>query len=366
MRNITRHVARCAGYEFEDVVAQCDNVDIMAPSGAVERSRLARYARSLVSDSPRIEGKLIVGKPYDLFFAFCHSPRDLRYLKLIEGRRKECQRSICVLSEFWPSSIPDVGRNLDVLRGFDCIFSNLESSVDAIRELTGRPCEFMPLGVDALRFCPFPSMPPRHIDICNIGRRYEGLHRVLLQQADAGEMLYIYDTAGNFSVLDVVEHRRFLANLVRRSRFFIAFPPKFDRPDETGGLAEIGSRVFEGVAGGAVILGSPSRCSAFDGCFDWPDAVIPAAADGGDILDVIAELEADPLRVEQIRRNGIVGTLQRHDWLYRWREVLEKAGLRTTRLMVEREKRLNRMAADITANGTVRKVLQGPRRSIRF
>ena len=264
MRNITRHVARCAGYEFEDVVAQCDAVDIVAPVEAVEPNRLARYARSLVSDTPRIQGVTAVDRTYDLFFAFCHSSRDLRYLELLQGCREKCRRAVCVLSELWPSSIPAMSRNRETLRDFDYIFSNIESSVEAIRGLTGRPCEFMPLGVDALRFCPFPASPPRHIDVCNIGRRYKGLHRVLLDRADAGELLYIYDTVGDFSVLDVVEHRRLLANLVKRSRFFVMFPPKFDRPEETAGLFEIGSRVFEGTAGGAVVVGAPPRCGTFE------------------------------------------------------------------------------------------------------
>ena len=44
-----------------------------------------------------------------------------------------------------------------VLRNFDQIFSSLHSSVDLIAESTGRPCHFLPLGIDALRFVPFPT-----------------------------------------------------------------------------------------------------------------------------------------------------------------------------------------------------------------
>jgi hypothetical protein len=32
MRNLTRHVSRCAGSEFESVIAECDNADIISPT----------------------------------------------------------------------------------------------------------------------------------------------------------------------------------------------------------------------------------------------------------------------------------------------------------------------------------------------
>lgn len=353
MRNVTRHVSRCSGYEFEDVITRCDNVDLVAPSPPKndKRNRIGRYIESLVAkDKVRIDHDVIVDKEYDLFFAFCLNPLDVRYLRTIRDLHQRCRRSICVIGELWPSAIEARRRTLQALQGFDQIFCGIESSVEPLRAVTGRPCRFLPLGVDAELFCPFPKAAARHIDVCNIGRRHEGLHHVLRAQADRPEFLYLFDTIGDFPVLDVQEHRHLLANLVKRSRYFIAYPPKFDRPQETGGLEEIGSRFFEGAAGGAVMLGMPSRCDSYDRCFDWPHAVIPVASDGSDVLKVIAELEADRAGTDDLRRNGIVQSLLRHDWVYRWQEILEAAGLPGTQLMLERQDRLRRLAAQICAN----------------
>jgi hypothetical protein len=356
MRNITRHVARCSGYEFEDMIVEMDAAELLAPSPPRDtESRLRRYVRSAVfGDAPRVDGEVVVTKKYDLFFAFCMNSRDLAYLDLVQGLHENCRKSVCAIGEMWPSAIEANRDGLRALRRFDHIFSAIESSVEMIREITGRPCSFMPFGVGAERFCPLPQAPARRIDVCNIGRRYPGVHEALKSVADCDDLLYLYDTVGDFSVLDVRDHRRLLASMIKRSRYFIAYPPKFDRPAETGGLAAIGARYFEGAAGGAVMVGMSSRCASFDRCFDWPDAVIPADPDGGDIRQVIAQLDADPERVQRIRKTGIIACLERHDWVYRWRDVLAVAGLPATPRMAEREARLQRLAVDVAGNGTLR------------
>ncbi|MGH9253402.1 MAG: glycosyltransferase, partial [Vicinamibacterales bacterium] len=118
---------------------------------------------------------------------------------------------------------------------------------------------------------------------------------------------------------------------------------------ETGGEEEVSPRFFEGIAAGAVVLGAPPRCAAYDRCFDWPDAVIPTAAHGGQIAALMAELEANPRRIAQMRRDNVVNALQRHDWAYRWRWILDSVGLAPSRKMVEREERLESMARAVGA-----------------
>ena len=233
---------------------------------------------------------------------------------------------------------------LKALRNFDQIFSTLSSSVDLIAEATGRPCHFLPLGIDALRFCPFPEKPGRSIDVYNMGRRAKEEHQALLACAERGEMFYVYDTTSNFDVRDPREHRILLANLVKRSRYFITHPAKFKSLDETNGLQEIGARFFEGAAGGAVMIGEPPRCTAYDTYFDWPDAVIPTGSGGQQMVDSIVELDAQPQRVVQIRQNNVIHSLRRHDWAYRWRQTLDCVGLPATTRLLEREKHLNQVA----------------------
>ena len=193
MRNIAHHVARCHSYEFEDVICRCEHVDVIgpaAPSGG--GNRIGRYVKSVLRGRVgRLDGEFRAGHAYELFFAYCHSVRDLRYVERVEGLYGGCRRRACVIGELWPHMIPNLRASLRMLSTFDCLFSNLESSVDAIQDVTGRPCYFLPFGVDALLFCPYPKNPPRTIDVYNMGRRHEDEHRVLMAQADCGEIFYV-------------------------------------------------------------------------------------------------------------------------------------------------------------------------------
>ena len=356
MRNLTRHVSRCGGYEFEDVICDCDEVDILAPAAyrPLGTNPITRRIGAMLWQRGRpFDREIRVAKEYDLFFAFCLNPHDLRCLNHIKGLHDRCRRSVCVIGEMWPARMAEYGGALKALRNFDQIFSTLHSSVNLIAESTGRPCHFLPLGIDALRFCPFPDNPERSIDVYNMGRRAPDEHRALLARAERGKMFYVYDTVADFDVRDIREHRVLLANLIKRSRYFITHPANFKALAETNGIPEMGARLFEGAAGGAVMIGKPPRCTAYDSCFDWPDAVIPTGSDGQQMIASIAELDAQPQRIFQIRQNNIIQSLRRHDWAYRWRQTLDCVGVPATIRLAEREKRLDRVATAVECGAAV-------------
>ncbi len=347
MRNLTRHVSRCGGYEFEDVICDCDEVDILAPAAyrPLGTNPITRRIGAMLWQRGRpFDREIRVAKEYDLFFAYCSNPHDVRCLNHIKGLHDRCRRSVCVIAETWPAKIAECSGALKALRNFDQIFTSLHSSVDLIAKSTGRPCHFMPFGIDALRFCPFPDYPERSIDVYNMGRRDADEHRTLLACAERGKMFYVYDTVANFDVRDPREHRVLLANLVKRSRYFVTHPANFKALAETNGIQEMGARLFEGAAGGAVMIGEPPCCTAYDSCFDWPDAVIPTGSDGQQMVASIAELDAQPQRIFKIRQNNIIQSLRRHDWAYRWRQTLDCVGVPAMTRLAEREKRLDHVA----------------------
>jgi hypothetical protein len=345
MRNIARHVSRCSGYEFEDVIRRCDSVHMVAPHSPrqMDHCRVVRGVHRILG-TPLIEGKVSADKEYDLFFVICHSAGDLRYIPLIRNLHEKCRRSVCLIEELWPSAIKDSYRSLEILRDFDCVFSNLNSSVDLIREATGRPCYFIPTAVDGVRFCAYPSNPPRSIDVFSMGRRSPNFHRALLEHAAESDFFYFYDTMSNFAVDDPKEHRLMLANLIQRSRYFLTYPAKFNCPDETGGFQELGPRFFEGAAGGAVLLGMPPDCDAYRACFDWPNAVVLVAENSAQICDVISDLQGRPQTVARIRAENRVHSLRRHDWVYRWELILETVGLSPSFEMIKRKQHLQTLA----------------------
>lgn len=138
-----------------------------------------------------------------------------------------------------------------------------------------------------------------------------------------------------------------LANIAKRSRLFVVAPAKVDSPHETRAQIEIGLRYYEAAAAGAVMVGQTPTCEPFRRLFDWPDAVIHVQPDGSDAGDVVARLLAQPEQVSKIGRSNAIQALLRHDWVYRWKQILNIAGLEPAPEMEARERTLKRLAEQI-------------------
>jgi hypothetical protein len=353
MRNLNQHVSSCQRYEFEDVIAAAGNADILAPVRPPKRTerRIVRYTKKILRQrNPLLDGEIHLARDYDLFVAMCRRPRDLRYIEYIDGLAEKCRLTVCLLDETWPDDVSRSSHSdLERLRRFDYVFVNVEAGVGPLSQWTKRQPHYMPYGVDALTFCPYPDGPDRCIDVLCMGRRTEELHGALLDRARRAGEFYIYDTVSNFSVMNPGEHRRLLSNMIKRSRYFIAYPGRFTQ-DVPQFL--LGNRYFEGAAGGATLLGMGPANTPFEKYFDWPDAVYPTPMDGSQISDLIDDLDQDPTRLNQVRQNGVVNCLRRHDWVYRWREILEAAGLSVSEGVLKREQQLNDLA-DLVGNEAV-------------
>ena len=167
---------------------------------------------------------------YDLFIVFCQSITDLLYINSIENWKEKCRIRICYIDELWKKYVPRYYNWYHVFKNFDHIFIGLQGTVDALSEVIGRKCHYIPIGIDAIRFSPYPFPLPRVIDVCSIGRRNESIHRTLLEIANKNKLFYIYDTAkdaGNIELISYQCHRQQLANIANRSKFFIVQnPPK--------------------------------------------------------------------------------------------------------------------------------------------
>jgi hypothetical protein len=350
MRNLTHHVARCLGYEFEDVIASCDMADMIAPQASPSHNggRLDGYLHRIIKPrSPMIDGEISIDGQYEMFFAFCHNVRDLPYLSLIKRLRKHCRKLVCWIEELWPNEIKSVQPELSVIREFDFVFTNFESSKDQLERALGRPCYLIDGGIDTRRF--FPIYPNgRSIDVYSMGRRPAIVHDALLARAVAGNFFYVYDTVSDFSVIDTKQHRQLVANFIKRSRYFITYPPKFDKTSETDGQQALGARFFEGAAGGAIMLGVAPHCKAFQRCFDWQDAVI-VVPEETHISQQIDALDAQPDRLARARRENLTQSLLRHDWVYRWREIMQTTGMQCSHKMNERIQSLQQIACSIAS-----------------
>jgi Glycosyl transferases group 1 len=350
LRNIFgRALFRCSHYEFENVICEVDSAELLAPefdaygAGSKLAMRLAYHAPVLLNPGVRTTP---ANSSYDLFFAVCGglaSPYDLLMLNAASKVMDSCRTSVCLLDEVWAKQLHKHRHFLRVLRKFDVVMMYPSQSVKQLSELIGRECVYLPPGIDAISFCPYPSPPARVIDVYSIGRRSNITHQALLDMTQQSGLFYLHDSIDGNQAIDSKQHRALFANVAKRSKYFIVNPGRIDEPDHTGNQIEFGHRYFEGAASGAIMIGERPRNEAFGQLFDWPDAVIPLPYNSSHINRVIRDLDADPKRQDKIRRTGVAQALMRHDWVYRWETILAAVGLEPAQELLERKERLRRL-----------------------
>src|SRR5439155_49094 len=140
--------------------------------------------------------------------------------------------------------------------------------------------------------------------VLSVGRRSQDVHQALLSLAREGKIFYVYDTLTNLHTDDIDGHRFLVTNLLKRSKYFVVHPAKWDRPDERGEQSEIGSRYFEGAAAGTIMIGTPPTTPEFARVLPWPEAVVPLPSDADGVAQRLRQLEQQPERQQHIRRTN--------------------------------------------------------------
>ncbi|MBW4442989.1 MAG: glycosyltransferase [Plectolyngbya sp. WJT66-NPBG17] len=357
-RKTRDRVTDAAIYEIEDLIREFDHADLLTYERSPDLSRQVYTTAYQITRSRRLSNWITPGfnavqeleHHYDLFFVVFRNIFELQALKSLKNWRSRCKKAICYIMESWNNDewLQNRLYLLEPLKQFDVIYLVTNNSTNEIANYTQRPSVYLPFGVDTLRFCPFPSFPERGIDLASLGRRSSITHTALLNLSQSTDFFYYYDTAANLRTMKPQEHRIMYANLLKRSRYFIANYSCVDEPAKVKGNQEIGYRFFEGAAAGTVMIGCPPASELFRQSFDWDDAVIPMPFDAPEIGQVIADLDAQPERLDRIRLNNVVGSLQKHDWVYRWEKILATAGLSPTAEMQQREAYLHQLSDRMT------------------
>lgn len=362
-RRVANLVAYCLAYELEDTLAALtDAVRIdVSDLAALEFSRRVYKALRLTSGSSTVARQLApsprntvnLDTDFELFFPVFSHAFELYSLATISNWRQCCHKAACFITEVWSNSLPEY--LFETLSAFDHIFLGHQHCVDDVARITGRPCTYLPLAVDVLRFAPASPHQPRPILVCNIGRRSSVTHQALLDEAERRRIFYYFDTVAasgsdlkqrTFRVDNPHDHRFMLATLLKNSSYFIANRSHVNNPAFTAGREEISARFYEGAAAGAVMIGEAPQIEEFERQFDWPDAVIAMPFDSPQIGDVLANLQGEPERLKTIRQNSVRGASLKHDWLYRIQTVFDILGLEATESMRARATELSAIASN--------------------
>lgn len=352
LRNIENHVSRSHGYEFEDTILEMDQADLIAPE-AIQSQRIVTGIKNRLSYRsqaarylPTGLKQVKLGQDYDLFFYSIAHLRDLNALDAVRSWRERSASAICWIQELWIAHLDQHAALLDRLNEFDFVICSFAGTAEALKGRLKVPVHAIPWGLDAVHFCPWPNPPERAIEALGIGVRHPNTHAALIEHADRTGSYYSYETiSGRAEMTDYRAHRKNYVGQLQRSRYFFSYIAKIERPEERALQTEFGLRYIEGMAAGAVILGSKIDSDAFREHLDWEDSVIDVPYDCAEIDKVIESLNSDPERLAAISQRNVVTCIKRHDHLDRWRRVLELAGLEATPQMSARQIKLDELEA---------------------
>jgi hypothetical protein len=352
-RALSHQPSRSLRYEFEDLVRTMDAAELIASDRREPRTWIARRARSVSNGFAPAASALLEGERpavqdrYDLLFVAIESLRDLQRVRQLSWLLRRARTSVCLVDEVWRKGLAQRTGELRLLRQFEHVLVGTAGAVDAIATLTGRPARYLPPSVDTLSLCPYPEDLVRPIDVYSMGRRSAATHAAMLELAGRKRWFYLYDTLTGAGTPDHRQHRRHLGDILKRTRYFLAYPGKMDAPEETGGQQELGYRYFEGAAAGAVLVGEGPGTPWFGNLFGWRDAIILLPYGAADPSALQAALDLDPERERATRRRNVVESLLRHDHVYRWAEVLRTVGLAETPGMELRRRQLQSLAGAV-------------------
>ncbi len=352
-RGLTPFLARANLYEFENLAAELDQVDVFAPSayGDLEgrRGAIAKTRRRIEEELARRTGRGDTeGAPYDLVLVFFQNMSDLERLRPLQRWTSLGRRSAALCQEIWETAIVPGRSDFERLNLFDQLFLTLSGSVEPLARALDTPVAELPFGVDAALFSPRGPGRPRTIDFYAMGRRHEGMHADLIAHARKEEFFYAYDSlrmTGRTLYNDVFEHRLLTSRMIQSTRFFAVNRGRFDTPDLIADQDEVNPRYYEGASAGATMVGAVPRGESFTRLMGWPDAVIPFDPESQKIVPFLQELAGQTERLESARRRGVRECLTRHDWMFRWRALLETLGLDEPPSLARREEELHKRAA---------------------
>lgn len=357
VRGFRFQAANCCIYEFEDLLTDLEAAQLYTPipdNGFDVARKIYRGAKYVgASDAMALNlapfpEELVLEQEYDLLFAVLDNPFQFHLLESIKGWRERCRYTACFITEMWQPDLEIKRLFREPWSNFDHVFLGVTQCVEGLNQLIEPPVTYVPPAVDTLRFSPYPNPPKRSIDVSYVGRRSPNIHDALIKRAAEDNFFYYHDTLrGKLEIGNPKEHRVLLAKLFQRSRYNITNYAKFNSKEETGGTQEIGYRFFEGAAAGTVMVGMPPAGEAFPRYFDWLDPIVQVDLSGTDVVEAIAELDAQPENLERMSRRNVGNCLLKHDWSYRWRDMLATFDLKPSVEMIERQKYLQQLGNSI-------------------
>ncbi len=305
--------------------------------------RLSHSAQAVPAVVPGRPGPELTADRYDLGVFIGFTVWDLPLLERLPEVRQRCDRLVGIFFEAWPYDLERPIARYEPFDLFDSVFVGMEKGAKVLAGLTNAAVHHLPMAVDTATFAPSSGCQRRPIDVLGIGRRDPDLHEALLDWSHKSASHYVYDTMSGSTVPDIGAHRINLGDTYRRSGVALTNYAKADLPEVTNGEREVPGRLWEALAGGALMVGRPPDA-------DLQERVIgrvvvhEAQPSAAETVELIADLLATDRRRERVEQSILA--LRRHDWAHRWRDVYRASELPVPQGV---ETRIEQLAANAAA-----------------
>lgn len=328
---LSSYLAYGAWNEAEDVLvtsagAELVLVDPNPNTTAVKARRLTgRAVRRIAGQSVMLP--TLKSSPRDVRGAnvifLAYGPWDLPVLERIKELRRHADSVSLWMPEVWPRLLRDERLKFEGYDMLDHIFVGVEEAVEPFRAIApSATIRYVPPATDVVLFGAHDLDRPRGIDVLGIGRRDTEQHSTIMDWAERNGKLYLYDTLHG-SAASWREHRENLASWYRHSKVAMCNYAKHDETPLVEDLRVIPSRLFEGLAAGAVLVGmSPSER-------DQRDLLGMSVVESTDDYEVTALLDkyGSETDARDLRYRNAAMACRGHDWAHRWRTILHEIGL---------------------------------------
>lgn len=184
-------------------------------------------------------------------------------------------------------------------------FSSRQATQEFGRRLPGVSCMWIPEAVDPGSYDPSQRLHVRSIDVLELGRRSEPLHRRLESALRSRGMHHAFQQPG---APRMYASQEALRGALARTRLLVCLPKAVTHPEAAGGLETVTHRYFEGMASGCVLVG---QCPAELRDLWGFDPVVPLDPSEPErtVLDALQRIDSHQALVDRnLQRLREVGT----------------------------------------------------------
>lgn len=213
------------------------------------------------------------------------------------------------------------------ISSLDRMFIPMPGSAQTLSDLYGVPVTVVPMGCDVVKFG-HPGTD-RPIDVMGYGRQHPEHSQVLADTYNdpASPRIYYHTDAFYIElVTDFHRYRRFFWKTLTRSRIALAYDALTVNPGGRFPFSFVSLRWFESITAGCLIVGRRPTSPEMDEMFFWEDSTLEVPEATDQIVPFMEDLLRDTDRLDAAHRRNHAHAMAHHDLRYRIADMVDALG----------------------------------------